>query len=626
MKPRWLLALAALALVILAIAQSHGLTAIITAGLANRSATACGPGTPAELPVTVDRVPAVARYSPAQVRNAVIIDRVRRQLALPPRATQIALMTALIEGPNLRNPHYGDRDSQGMFQQRPSSGWGTPAQITDPVLASRAFFGMASHTRNPGLTDIPNWQTRPMGEVAQAVQRSAFPDRYQSRTAEAAALMERIGASSAATGTAAAGTAAAGNAAAALSASTDCVNGGASGAFGSWNVLRSNSLANIQAGVQAMAARADLFGLQELGDSARRQAAAAAVPGFVMTTDNTAVPIMYRSTRYTLLNQGRELAFGPNQQVEAGVDGSVVGPKWVGWAAFRDRTTGARVALVNTHLLPSVQENGRIDTSKPRRQALYDTQLRVYLTVVDRLRAGGYQVIATCDCNVSFKPNLAPILAMRAHGMLANWADVEAPPSHGSRSIDYVWAESAPVSQITGGHHGSDHRWIVVTYLSSGANSARSTGGAAYTGACTVDQGLPRRNPNSCAEAIAKARALTGQSCIWYQLCLGFTARAYGWSSGSGEYSAYTHWKNLDRLGYTHRDDRNPPPGALVFWKGSGPFGHIALAVGGGKIASNDIARRGCINIVDWTAPETQWGQSYLGWAPPYYPKGGIQG
>lgn len=144
-------------------------------------------------------------------------------------------------------------------------------------------------------------------------------------------------------------------------------------------------------------------------------------------------------------------------------------------------------------------------------------------------------------------------------------------------------------------------------------------GGAEFTSTCSVDKNLPRKNPHTCSQAIATAKAMTKQSCVWFELCLGFTARAYGWH-GSGIYSAYEQYQLLDSLGDIHTD-RNPPPGALVFWKGSGIYGHIAIAVGGGKIASNDIVRNGCIDIVDWDTPETQWGQRYLGWAPPYYPK-----
>ena len=96
------------------------------------------------------------------------------------RGKIIALATAMQES-TLRNLNYGDRDSLGLFQQRPSAGWGTPTQVTTPSHASRLFFG--GH-RNPnigitrGLLDIPNWQRLTLTEAAQAVQRSAFPDAY----------------------------------------------------------------------------------------------------------------------------------------------------------------------------------------------------------------------------------------------------------------------------------------------------------------------------------------------------------------------------------------------------------------------------------------------------------------
>jgi hypothetical protein len=88
---------------------------------------------------------------------------------LPPRAVVIALATAQQES-RLRNLHYGDRDSLGLFQQRPSQGWGTRAQVLDPAHAAGRFF---DH-----LVRVPHWQTGRLTDVAQAVQRSAFPGAY----------------------------------------------------------------------------------------------------------------------------------------------------------------------------------------------------------------------------------------------------------------------------------------------------------------------------------------------------------------------------------------------------------------------------------------------------------------
>jgi len=81
----------------------------------------------------------------------------------------LALATAMQES-RLRNLDYGDRDSLGLFQQRPSQGWGTPAQVQDPVYAAGKFF---DH-----LVRVPDWQTGQLTLVADAVQRSAFPLAY----------------------------------------------------------------------------------------------------------------------------------------------------------------------------------------------------------------------------------------------------------------------------------------------------------------------------------------------------------------------------------------------------------------------------------------------------------------
>jgi endonuclease/exonuclease/phosphatase family metal-dependent hydrolase len=112
-----------------------------------------------------------------QAGNALAIARVSRGLGVPRRGLEIALATAIQES-KLLNLDHGDRDSLGLFQQRPSQGWGTPAQITDPVLATRAFYGRAYHTSNPGLLDMDGWHTLPRAEAAQAVQRSAHPSAY----------------------------------------------------------------------------------------------------------------------------------------------------------------------------------------------------------------------------------------------------------------------------------------------------------------------------------------------------------------------------------------------------------------------------------------------------------------
>lgn len=104
-----------------------------------------------------------------QARNASIIAGVATQRGLAPRATTIGLATAYQES-GLLNLDHGDRDSLGLFQQRPSQGWGTPAQVMDPWFASNAFYA--------ALVKVPDWATGDVNDVAQAVQRSGYPNAY----------------------------------------------------------------------------------------------------------------------------------------------------------------------------------------------------------------------------------------------------------------------------------------------------------------------------------------------------------------------------------------------------------------------------------------------------------------
>src|SRR3954471_22879278 len=108
-------------------------------------------------------------FTPEQTANAATISGVAVRRGLPPRAATIAVATALQES-KLRNITYGDRDSLGLFQQRPSQGGGTRAQIMDPRYASAAFF--------KALTRVPGWQTMSVTTAAQAVQHSGEPDAY----------------------------------------------------------------------------------------------------------------------------------------------------------------------------------------------------------------------------------------------------------------------------------------------------------------------------------------------------------------------------------------------------------------------------------------------------------------
>jgi hypothetical protein len=81
----------------------------------------------------------------------------------------------------LRNLSYGDRDSVGLFQQRPSAHWGQAEQILKPEYAARAFFGgktSPTYGAARGLLDIKDWSNKSVTQAAQAVQISAYPNAY----------------------------------------------------------------------------------------------------------------------------------------------------------------------------------------------------------------------------------------------------------------------------------------------------------------------------------------------------------------------------------------------------------------------------------------------------------------
>jgi hypothetical protein len=104
-----------------------------------------------------------------QARNAALISGISIRRGMPAHAATIALAAALQES-KLYNLRGGDRDSLGLFQQRPSQGWGTPHEILDPVHATNAFYD--------ALVRVDGYQTLPVTEAAQEVQRSGFPSAY----------------------------------------------------------------------------------------------------------------------------------------------------------------------------------------------------------------------------------------------------------------------------------------------------------------------------------------------------------------------------------------------------------------------------------------------------------------
>ncbi|MEU2633203.1 hypothetical protein ABZ591_00915 [Micromonospora fulviviridis] len=119
-----------------------------------------------------------------QTANAKAIIAATKKAGLPERAAVISIATSLQESKLENLGHLGDRndhDSLGLFQQRPSSGWGTPEQITDPEYSTLAF--------EKGLKQADGWQDMPLTEAAQTVQVSAYPDAYAQWEQQAADIV-----------------------------------------------------------------------------------------------------------------------------------------------------------------------------------------------------------------------------------------------------------------------------------------------------------------------------------------------------------------------------------------------------------------------------------------------------
>ncbi|WP_395243335.1 hypothetical protein ACGGZK_14480 [Agromyces sp. MMS24-K17] len=127
--------------------------------------------------------------------NAQLIVDVGRALGVPDQGIVVALAAAAQES-GLKNNAYGDLDSLGLFQQRPSQGWGTPEEVQDPHRAAIAFYGGQTNPnpgRTRGLLDVPGWESMTVAQAAQAVQVSAHPDHYAKWETQARAWLAELG-------------------------------------------------------------------------------------------------------------------------------------------------------------------------------------------------------------------------------------------------------------------------------------------------------------------------------------------------------------------------------------------------------------------------------------------------
>ena len=162
-----------------------------TVAIALVAATAVGFGVHALLRTVTRAAPACTvgsgdtalLLSTDQAEDAATIAAVAKRLGLPDHAVTVALATALQES-KLHNYPFGDRDSLGLFQQRPSQGWGQPVQLLTPAYAAEAFY---RH-----LAQVDGWETMPVATAAQEVQHSADGSAYAQWEEEARALARAL--------------------------------------------------------------------------------------------------------------------------------------------------------------------------------------------------------------------------------------------------------------------------------------------------------------------------------------------------------------------------------------------------------------------------------------------------
>lgn len=156
------------------------LVALILAAGGATAATVAGPAAPPGPAIACAPAGAAGGLTAAQRANATLIIGVGEGMGVPKRAQLVSLVTAMQESSLINNPG-GDRDSAGLFQQRPSQGWGTYAQVTDPQYATETFLKR--------LLALPGWERMPATVAAQTVQRSAYPDAYAKWEPAARALV-----------------------------------------------------------------------------------------------------------------------------------------------------------------------------------------------------------------------------------------------------------------------------------------------------------------------------------------------------------------------------------------------------------------------------------------------------
>ena len=264
-----------------------------------------------------------------------------------------------------------------------------------------------------------------------------------------------------------------------------------------WNVLKSNRTSRIVAGLQAIGrAGADVIAVQELQHRGRaRVAARMRDTGWAMSDGNTATPVLWRTSRYRLLAQGRVKELGVVRIEPGSAAGSSIGPKYIQWVQLQDKTTGGVFIAASHHLIPGIESKGRPDRHGDRRVAHAKKQILTAGQTARRLGHNGQiPFLIGADWNIDARKDARirtpgfPYTTLPAYGLYSNWRVLGYPTkgTHGSRLIDAIFATTrtiAPVRQQILDHYGSDHRATLITFTNHARNTAASAAVAAAAAA-----------------------------------------------------------------------------------------------------------------------------------------------
>jgi endonuclease/exonuclease/phosphatase (EEP) superfamily protein YafD len=338
-----------------------------------------------------------------------------------------------------------------------------------------------------------------------------------------------------------------------------------------WNACYCNSDGNVLDGIRALiASGADVISLQEQSATARRRLIERTFPDFLMVGPDASTPVLVKRSRFSVLSQETQLVIPRLTPMEGGLQGN----RWIVSATLRDVANGQTFAIVNTHMLPTVQKHGKFRKGWPKRIGLYRKHLRILMAHATELRTAG-PVVITGDFNFDGDPDGAYAKA----GFASSTKTLGELETRGKRDIDLVLSNGAtPATQQKFSPHGSDHRPVLVQFIQTNT----STDGGGPVPAEFNKQG----NPRTVEQAVAWMQGNMPNGAPGEPVrnaCERYMNLAYG--LGGGYPTAIAHW---NAPGPKTVGTSVPPRGAVVFIRSQNAAGHVILSLGNGQAISTD--------------------------------------